>query len=79
MIEIIRADKKVAVRCSNHDRGPAVKKVCNTGCLGCKLCEKQCEHDAIKVDGNVAHIDYDKCTNCGLCKDNCPRGTIIKV
>ena len=52
---------------------------CDTGCIGCKKCEKNCPVGAITVTNNVAHIDYDKCTNCGLCKDNCPRGTIIKV
>ena len=79
LIEVIRADKKVAVRCSNHDRGPAVKKVCNAGCIGCKLCEKQCEHEAIKVDGNVAHIDYDKCSGCGKCEEKCPSKIITRL
>ena len=33
--------------------------------------------DAITVTDNVAHIDYDKCTNCGQCKENCPRNCIL--
>lgn len=72
LIELIREDKKVAVRCSNHDRGPEVKKVCSAGCLGCKACTKQCEHSAITVEGNLAHIDYDKCAGCGKCAEKCP-------
>ena len=36
--------------------------------IGCKKCEKNCPVQAITVTDNVAHIDYDKCTNCGLAK-----------
>lgn len=79
LIELIRADKKVAVRCSNHDRGPEVKKVCSAGCLGCKLCTKQCEHGAIQVEGNLAHIEYDKCAGCGKCAEKCPSKIITHL
>ena len=79
LIELIRSDKKVAVRCSNKDKGAAVKKVCTAGCIGCKLCTKQCEHEAITVDGNVAHITYDKCVGCGKCADKCPVGIITRL
>lgn len=72
LIELIREDKKIAVRCANTDKGPAVKKVCSAGCIGCKLCTKQCENAAITVDDNIAHIDYDKCTGCGKCAEKCP-------
>ena len=78
LIEVVRADKTHAVRCSNKDKGPAVKKVCSAGCLGCKICEKQCEHEAIQVEGNVAHIDYDKCVGCGKCAEKCPAKCIAK-
>lgn len=76
LIEIVPDNAKYAVSCSNKDRGPAVKKVCSSGCIGCKLCEKQCEHDAIHVDGNVAAIDYEKCVGCGKCAEKCPAQNI---
>lgn len=79
LIELIRTDKKVAVRCSNHDRGPEVKKVCSAGCIGCRLCTKQCEHEAILVDGNLAHIDYEKCAGCGKCAEKCPSQIITRI
>ena len=78
LIAITRADKKVAVRCSNHDRGPQVKNVCSAGCIGCKLCMKQCEHQAIMVEGNVARIDYAKCAGCGHCAEKCPSQIIAR-
>ena len=31
-----------------------------------------CEAGAITIDRNLAHIDPEKCTNCGACKAKCP-------
>lgn len=67
----------VNVVCSNHDRGPALKNVCEIGCLGCRLCEKTCQYDAIHVTDNLASIDYDKCVRCGECAKKCPRHLIV--
>lgn len=36
-------------------------------CIGCRICEKYCRHDAIKVRDRVAKIDYSKCVGCGQC------------
>lgn len=37
-------------------------------CTGCRICEKFCNYDAIKVGNDkIARIDYDKCTGCGQC------------
>lgn len=72
LIELVRVDRKLAVRCSSHDRGPQVKSVCSAGCIGCMLCVRQCEHDAIHVENNLAHIDYEKCVGCGKCAEKCP-------
>lgn len=76
LIELVPDKAPYAVRCSSHDRGSAVKKVCTAGCLACKLCEKQCEAGAIRVENSVAHIDYEKCTGCGKCAEKCPVGVI---
>ncbi len=79
LIELIRSDKKVAVRCSSHARGPEVKKACSAGCIGCKLCMKQCDQEAIQVEGNLAHIDYDKCVGCEKCAEKCPSKIITRL
>lgn len=78
LIELLPDKSEYVVNCSNKDRGPAVKKACTVGCIGCKLCEKQCESDAVHVENNVAHIDYEKCIGCGKCAEKCPAKIIKK-
>lgn len=63
---------RVAVTCSNTEKGAVTRQKCTNGCIGCKKCENNCPSDAIKVVNNLAVIDYDKCTNCGLCSEVCP-------
>ena len=78
LIEIVPDPEVYAVRCSNHDKGPTVRKECAVGCFGCGVCVKQCEHEAITVSSNLAHIDADKCVGCGKCAEKCP-AKIIRV
>lgn len=40
-------------------------------CIGCKICEKNCNHSAIKVLDKKATIDYEKCVGCGQCVAVC--------
>lgn len=77
IIELIPYKSEHMVRCSSLDKGKEVKLACEAGCIGCKLCEKNCEFNAITVVDNIAHIDYNKCTNCGICAQKCPTGVIV--
>lgn len=79
IIELVPVSKKIYVACSSTDKGAVTKNYCLTGCIGCKICEKKCEFDAIKVENNLAKIDYDKCTLCGQCIEACPKKIIHTV
>ncbi|MCJ7448252.1 MAG: DUF362 domain-containing protein [Bacteroidales bacterium] len=47
-------------------------RIYEKNCTGCRICEKYCAHDAIKVGKDkIAHINYEKCVGCGQCVAVC--------
>ena len=76
IIKEVPYDQDIVVACSSKEKGAALRKYCDIGCIGCKLCEKTCQHDAIHVVDNLAVIDYSKCVSCGECAEKCPRKLI---
>lgn len=76
IIKLIPFDSKHWVGCMSVDDGQNTRKVCDVGCISCKLCQRFCETGAISVDNFVASIDYDKCNGCNKCIDKCPRHII---
>ena len=58
-----------------HSHGkPYVDK---DACVGCKVCAKNCAHDAPQFDENgKAFIDHDKCVGCGRCIGVCLKDAI---
>ena len=78
LIELIPEHSQYVVGCSNTEKGATVKKECTAGCIGCGICQKQCENDAVSVTNALAKIDYEKCVNCGKCAEKCPVKAIKK-
>ena len=60
VIELVPVSHTVHVLCVSKDKGPAVKKVCQNGCLGCRLCTKLDPNGPITVEGFLAAVDYAK-------------------
>ena len=77
LIELVPYNTGHFVRCNSKDKGKEVKAGCSIGCIGCMMCVKACEFDAVKVENNLARIDYTKCTNCGKCAEKCPTKVIL--
>jgi len=77
LISLIPKKHSVTVNCSNKQKGAPVVKNCKVSCVACKLCEKACESGAIKVENNLAVVDYSLCTGCGKCVSACKRGVLI--
>lgn len=76
LISLRPVTKHIDVACSSKDNGKTTKSNCKLGCIGCKICERKCLSNAIKVIDFCAVIDYEKCTVCGICYEACPTGAI---
>ncbi|MPL85838.1 Electron transport complex subunit RsxB [bioreactor metagenome] len=72
-------NRRVFVSCVNTEKGALAKKNCNVACIGCGKCEKVCEFDAIKIENNLAYIDFNKCKLCRKCVQECPTGAILEI
>ena len=72
LISMVPDEAGAIVECSSKEFGKDVKAVCSAGCIGCGICARSCPNEAIKVENNLAKVDYEKCTGCGECKAKCP-------
>lgn len=59
-----------AGKMEQHNSGKP--EVDQQACRGCKICAKNCAHDAIRFDdARKAAINHDKCVGCGRCLGAC--------
>lgn len=72
IISLVPATSSVWVACSSEDKGAIAIKNCKNACIACGKCERTCPTGAIKVENNLARINYDLCTACGQCVEACP-------
>ena len=79
LVKMIPADHTIHVLCSSKAKGPVVKKACSTGCIGCRICTKLAEDDAIVMDGFLAVVDYTKPLENEALIEKCPGHCIRKI
>jgi len=76
LFELVPARIRVIVACRSQDKGADTRRACATGCIACMRCVKACPSAAIRVDNNLARVDYARCTNEQSCVSSCPQHTI---
>ena len=79
LISLMPYDAGTVVACQSTDKGPVTMKACQTGCIGCGICVKNCAAEAVRVENFHAVIDQDKCSGCGTCVEKCPKKAIIAL
>lgn len=72
-------DKRIFVSCINQEKGAPAKKNCQVACIGCSKCLKVCKFDAITITSFLAYIDFEKCTLCRKCVEECPTSAIHEI
>ena len=79
-IIVMRPQKRqIYVACKSLDTGLLTMKACDQGCIACGKCVDVCKFDAINVENNLAVMNYEKCTQCGLCEKACITGAIVNL
>lgn len=55
-------------------------KLCAWGCQGFGDCVSVCKFDALAMGSDgLPHVDYEKCTGCGMCAEECPQKLFAMV
>lgn len=72
-------NRRVYVRCINHDKGAVARKACSAACIGCGKCERECKFEAVKIENNLSYIDFTKCRLCRKCETVCPTHAIVAL
>ena len=78
IIRMAPDNRHIHVLCSSKDTGAVVRKVCEVGCIGCRICVKLSD-GAISMDGALAVVDYTKPLENEIVIEKCPGKCIRKV
>ncbi len=79
IIELVEPEKNriVYVGCSSKQSGKNTRTVCDSGCIGCKICEKQGPEGMFKVEDNLAGVKIQN-QKADTDKIKCPPGCIYE-
>ena len=74
-----KKDRRIYVCCVNEEKGGPARKNCSVACIGCGKCVEVCAFDAIRMENNLAYIDFSKCKLCRKCAPVCPTEAIHEI
>jgi Na+-translocating ferredoxin:NAD+ oxidoreductase subunit B len=77
LIKMVPVNRTVHVLCSSKDKGPVVRKACGVGCIACTVCTKLVKNEAIKMDGALAVVNYEKDPENEGVAEKCPGHCIV--
>ena len=80
VIRMIPARGSHAIACNSHDKGAVVRKICEVGCIACKICEKKFPESGCTVIDFLSEIDYSKeMTQIADAAAACPTKCIVEA
>lgn len=79
VIKLVDDDSQWIVACNNHESGAKVRKECQVGCIGCKICERKFPQSGCTVDNFLSSFDNGKPHDqIAEAAEACPNGCIVK-
>jgi len=77
-----KAERILAVTCSNRDFGKDVKAVCTVGCIGCKACTRSSK--LFTIEDNLSTLNYDAYDPADMADldkavEKCPRKSLLFI
>lgn len=80
VIRMIPARGSHAIACNSTAPGAVVRKICQVGCIACKICEKKFPDSGCTVVNFLSEIDYGKpMTQIGEAAAACPTKCIVEA
>lgn len=58
LIRIVPKAAPIHVFCSSPEKGAVKRNVCKGACIGCRKCQKEAGEERIRMNGNLAVINY---------------------
>ncbi len=79
LMVLIPQTQEVFLGCNNKNAGPATRRICEVGCISCRLCTRRnpISEEGIKMDGKLPVVSYEKLTSWSEANDICPRKCYI--
>lgn len=71
VIKMTPLDATTHVLCNSNDKGAAVRKYCQVGCIGCNICKKIAA-DSYIIENFLAHVNYDQHQDAAAAIEKCP-------
>ena len=76
VIKLIPYSLQYVCACNNHENGAKVRKTCQVGCIGCKMCELKVEGSPFKVESflsvNDSNAPQDSAAQAAaICPEEC--------
>lgn len=80
LFTLMPIDHKLIVQCKSLLEGEDAEALCSVACNGCGLCAQDAADDLIKIENNLAVIDYEKAElQDPTATERCPTGAIVWV
>jgi electron transport complex protein RnfB len=69
--------QQIFLACSNQSKSEKLAGKCSQGCTSCGDCLEACPYGAIRWEGSLPKIDYQRCRSCSICVIKCPPKSYI--